>query len=392
MGRSKSYSTGGCRRTCVLPCGMKIQDKPERIQTKLDLHRKRCSVCQSKERFVSKDFKFEGDLNGTNLRGGMTYTEQNPMIMRGHKDGLVEGITMVGSQNGREMEAICKEVSGYTPPPSDERTNKQKKKSIMKAKKKHKDKFKDCLSEIKEGEDWIKVRDTIGCEEFKDPRPSEPIYKPDDFIIVQELPSMEEQLKNAIGDCVRSALYFMKRDEWAGYKDRLRLMTMIAPAFFEASGFVGGYYGEPVNVHHVLIDTKSGVLYEFSNNRLQRYECQDDYLEKIYPKPTTMKVGTNLSELRKKAQDYAGVSDEQMNDGITYMFLELTHSKMCYNVGENKEFYKDSDNRINKDRSYANCKEMYKVMVEASKLGRVNEEIFWEEFVEAWMEDGRTLF
>lgn len=396
MGKSKSHNQGGQRRTIILPCGKKIQDKPERIQTKIDLHRKRCSLCQGRERFVSTDYQFENNLNATNLRGGMTYTKQNPMIMRGHNGNEIDGITLVGSENGREMEAICQAVSGYTPPPptppSDERTNKQKKKSIMKAKKKHKDKFKDCLDEIKEGEEWIKVRDTIGCEEFKDPRPSEPIYKPDDFIVETELKGFDEQLNNAIGDCVRSAIYFMKRDEWAGYKDRLRLLTMIAPAFFESSGMVAGYYGEPTNVHHALIDTKSGKVYEFSNNRLQSYDSKGEYFMMLYPKPTSMKVGNTLSELRKKAQDYSGVSDEQMNDAITYMFFEMTHSKMCYTAGENKEFYKRAENREYKDRSYGRCKDMYNALVEASKLGRVDTEIFWDEFVDAWMEDGRVLF
>ena len=400
MGK-KSYSTGGQRRSIILPCGKKIQDKPERIQKKLDLHRKVCSNCASRDRFVSKDFEFENKLNATNLRGGMTYTKHSPMVMRGHKIGEARSlysVTTQGSQNGKEIEAICQEVSGYTPPPppptppSDERTNKQKKKTIMKAKKKHKDKFKDCLDEIKEGEEWIKVRDTIGCEEFKDPRPSEPIYKPDDFIVDTEVKDMEEQLNEAIGDCVRSAFYFMKRDEWAGYKDRLRLLTMIAPAFFEANGMVDGYRGEPVNVHHALIDTKLGKVYEFSNNRLMTYESQGEYLWSIYPKPTTIKVGNTLSGLRKKAQDYSGVSDEEMTDGITYMFFEMTHSKMCYTAGENKEFYKIAENRKHKDSAYGRCKEMYEIVVEASKRGVMNDEKFWEDFVEFWMEDGRVLF
>ncbi len=394
MGRSKSHAIGGHRRTIILPCGKKIADKPERIQTKIDIHRKRCSVCQSRERFVSNDHQFEQGLNGTNLRGGMSYTEQNPMIMRGHSGNEVDGMTMAGSQNGREMETICQVVSGYTPPtPSDERTNKQKKKSIMKAKKKHKDKFKDCISEIEDRFEYCFDADFEGnITMYKDPRPSEPLYKPDDFIVETELKGFEEQLDNAIGDCVRSAIYYMKRDEWAGYKDRLRLLTMVAPAFFEMSGMVDGYYGEPTNVHHALIDTKSGKVYEFSNNRKQSYDCQDDYVDKIYPKPTSIKVGNTLNELRKKAQDYSGVSDEQMNDGITYMFVEMTHSKMCYTAGENKEFYKRAENREHKDMAYGRCKEVYNTLVRASKLGRVDTEIFWEEFVEAWMEDGRVLF
>ena len=383
---------GGMRRTCIMPCGKKIADSPERIQKKIDIHRKVCPTCKTKDRFVSNDHRFEKDLNATNLRGGTSYTKQNPMTLSTKGIGMASHFDIIGSENGNLMEALRQQVAGEKPtPPSDGRTNKQKKKTIMKAKKKQKDKFKSCLSELEEGADWIKVRDAMGCEEFKDPRPSEPIYKPDDFIVVEKLLSEGEQLNNAIGDCVRSAIYFMKRDEWAGYKDRLKIMTMTAPSHYESSGRVAGYFGEPCNVHHALIDEKMGKVYEFSNNRLQSYGFEE-YLCAIYPKPTSIRVGNTLSELRKKAQDYSGVSDEQMSDGITYMFLELTHSKMCYKAGDNKDFYKIAKNREYKDRSYKRCKETYEMMVTASKIGRMNDETFWDEFVDLWMEDGRVLF
>ena len=94
---SKLHNKGGQRRTCVMPCGKVIQDKPERLQYKLDLHQKMCETCKKYDRFVSKDHEFETGLNAVDFRGGSTYSEDKPAIMRAvNNQGDVQGVSCNG--------------------------------------------------------------------------------------------------------------------------------------------------------------------------------------------------------------------------------------------------------------------------------------------------------
>ena len=111
---SKLHNKGGQRRTCVLPCGKVIQDKPERLQYKLDLHQKMCETCKKYDRFVSKDHEFETGLNAVDFRGGSTYSKQKPAIMRAvNNEGDVQGVSCNGDATTNAFwDDFCKLVEG----------------------------------------------------------------------------------------------------------------------------------------------------------------------------------------------------------------------------------------------------------------------------------------
>ena len=83
MPKSKGTS-GGQRRTITFPCDKSVQGHPDRLNTIIRLHHKKCEVCQSTQSkpFNSHSVEFEADLNGTEFAGGVRYDPQRPALCR----------------------------------------------------------------------------------------------------------------------------------------------------------------------------------------------------------------------------------------------------------------------------------------------------------------------
>ena len=65
MGRTGRGNCGGQRRTCLMGCGKRIVGHPQRIQTLINLHYKKCELCkQDKHKLNLSNVPFDATENG----------------------------------------------------------------------------------------------------------------------------------------------------------------------------------------------------------------------------------------------------------------------------------------------------------------------------------------
>ena len=113
MPSNKISTMGGQRRTITLPCDKVIQGHPDRINTIIRLHHKKCDICRDITPFNSQAVDFEGDLNATNFKGGVSYDAQRPALLRSINDA--SGVSTLHKSECKMAGSLSHDVEAKQP-------------------------------------------------------------------------------------------------------------------------------------------------------------------------------------------------------------------------------------------------------------------------------------
>ena len=390
--RKAVHIAGGHRRSVYMPCGRCIRGHPNRIQTAINLHHKTCKTCKQNKKFISNDIAFD-DTNQTDFRDAGDYRRRNKNILvngwredgEGRGQEWIKGSHTQSNQFRNDMWGAMNELD--TPELSKDE-KKRKRKAEQKARKKVRDKMKVVLQQVvncnglPDGngvkQDWYWFE--------KVPQPKIDLdYDSDDEFKKAFVPrTCKEQVRNHLGDCVKSTFVHMYLD----WKDtgmyRLHQYSYISVNMFEQM-FDGAEKG--FIVHHLTYNPDKDTIYDFSNRRSVCF-TKEKYDEHSQPPPLAEHKGKTLDILREEAKVWAGklvgcggVWDKRWSDMITYVYMEAKHTELL----EELECVMSDEGREEMSVALKMVKEFYKVA--DTLVGDVSNASVMDIVIDNWLEN-----
>lgn len=430
MGKSKG-TCGGMRRTCVLGCGKRIVGHPQRLQTLINLHYKKCEYCKTdKHKLNLSDVPFDATANGVadlkSHHSSHTYERVKYNTFNGETGETGEGeVTDTNLYNKDTLNTIIpsaepidtlKEIQRKLERKyGDEttylsKTEKEKlRKKSQKQKKKHKSKFQECLKVIVSGDDWVKLDSPDLTEKTANAVYSNslpvPLWVYDEYKVKEDIPLMigskSYQMKYAWGDCVKSNFHFLWKD-WNKTKGNTtkKWIVIVQENTFRHESIDPE---EKWIVHHGALD-EGDKYYDFSNNRsivmpfshytalgsgrtvatmvLGSYGEVESKMKKMYRE--TMVADPNSTQEFKDL--FWDGKDENWTPYHTYYFVEVLHSQL--QIKENPEFYGDTADTV-MSREWVNlCESLMKCKFSYGSDG----DAWVKDLEETYEERGKQFF